>query len=381
MGPNTALVATGRDPLQQHGFVNPPTYRGSTVLYPNAEDLFAHRNKYSYGRRGSPTIDALTGAINELEGAAGTVLTPSGLSAVTTAMLSAVRAGDHFLVVDSAYNPGRHFCDTTLKDFGVETTYYDPLVGAGIADLIRPNTKAILTESPGSLTFDVQDVPAIVEVAHRAGVLVLMDNTWATPLFFKPLEHGVDISIQAGTKYISGHSDIMIGTVSANRDAWARLHNTHGNLGLTVGPDDISLALRGLRTMGIRLARHQETGFALARWLQSRPEVAQVMHPGLETDPGHAIWKRDFSGASGLFGFELREGYSQADIERFLNSLTLYGMGYSWGGFESLIIPFDTRGRSLPSRFKGRTLRIHAGLEDVEDLIADLDRAFPALRG
>ncbi len=276
------LVATGRDPFQQHGFVNPPTYRGSTVLYPNAEDLFAHRGKYSYGRRGSPTIDALAGAINELEGAAGTVLTPSGLSAVTTAMLSAVRAGDHFLVVDSAYNPGRHFCDTTLKDFGVETTYYDPLIGAGIADLFRPNTKAILTESPGSLTFDVQDIPAIVEVAHKAGILVLMDNTWATPLFFKPLDHGADISIQAGTKYISGHSDIMIGTVSANRDAWPRLHNTHGNLGLTVGPDDISLALRGLRTMGIRLARHQETAFALARWLQSRPEVAQVMHPGLE---------------------------------------------------------------------------------------------------
>jgi cystathionine beta-lyase len=378
-GPNTRLVSAGRIPSDQFGFVNTPVYHGSTVLYASADDFFAHRNRYHYGRRASPTIDALADALSELEGAAGTVLTPSGLSAVTTAVLAAVGTGDHLLVADCVYQPMRHFCDGLLKRLGVETTYYDPLIGAGIAALFRPNTRAVFTESPGSLTFEIQDIPAIVEAAHAADLLVLMDNTWATPLLFDALGHGVDLSIQAGTKYVSGHSDILIGSVSASARAWPRLRDTHGDLGLTVGPDDIFLALRGLRTMGVRLARHQESGLAVARYLQGRPEVARVLHPALESDPGHALWKRDFKGACGLFGFELKP-VEDARLRNFLDSLKLYGMGYSWGGFESLLIPFDTStARTLPSPFRGPTLRIHIGLEDVADLTADLDAAFAAL--
>jgi cystathionine beta-lyase len=377
-GPNTHLVSAGRHPDAQHGFVNTPVYHGSTVLYETADDLFANRIKYSYGRRGSPTIDALTEAMNELEGAAGTVILPSGLSAVTTALLAAVGAGDHLLVADSVYHPNRHFCDTTLRRFGVETTYYDPLIGAGIADLFRPNTKAVFTESPGSQTFEMQDLPAIANIAHAKGALVLMDNTWATPLFFKPLDYGADLSIQAGTKYISGHADVLIGTISANEAAWPRLRDTHGNLGLSTGPDDIFLALRGLRTMGVRLARHHQSGLAVARWLEQRPEVARVLHPALESDPGHAIWKRDFKGASGLFSVELKP-VSDAAVRAFLDGSVLFGMGYSWGGFESLIVPFETRGRSMPSTLEGPAFRLHVGLEDVEDLTADLEAGFAAM--
>jgi cystathionine beta-lyase len=379
-GPNTRLVSAGRRPADQFGFVNTPVYHGSTVLYSSAADLYANRNRYSYGRRHSPTIDALCDALTELEGAAGTVLAPSGLSAVTTAILAAVSAGDHMLVADSVYHPMRHFCDGVLKRFGVEVSYYDPLIGAGIAELMQPNTKAVFTESPGSQTFEVQDIPAIAGAAHARGALVLMDNTWATPLLFDALGHGVDLSIQAGTKYVSGHADVLIGSVSANAAAWPRLRDTHGDLGLTVGPDDIYLATRGLRTMGLRLERHHASGLAIARWLLERPEVRRVMHPGLEGDPGHAIWKRDFRGACGLFGIEL-EPVENARVRRFLDALALFGMGYSWGGYESLIVPFDSsKSRSLPSVFEGPTLRIHIGLEDVADLTADLYRALAELR-
>ncbi|MGQ4273000.1 cystathionine beta-lyase [Terrihabitans sp. B22-R8] len=378
-GPNTRLVSLGRMPSEHYGFVNTPVFHGSTVLYANADDFFANRIRYSYGRRHTPTIDALADAMTELEGAAGSVLTPSGLSAVTTGILAAVGAGDHLLMADSVYHPTRHFCDGLLKRLGVETTYYDPLVGAGIADLIRPNTKAVFTESPGSLTFEMQDIPAIAKAAHTAGALVLMDNTWATPLLFDALGHGVDISIQAGTKYVSGHSDVLIGSVSANAKAWPRLRDTHGDLGLSVGPDDVYLALRGLRTLGVRLQRHQASGLAVARWLAERPEVARVLHPALESDPGHTIWKRDFRGSCGLFGLELKP-VDNARIRGFLDELKLFGMGYSWGGFESLIIPFDTsKERSLPSPFEGQTLRIHIGLEEVDDLIADLDAGLARL--
>jgi cystathionine beta-lyase len=378
-GPNTTLISAGRDPDAQHGFVNTPVYHGSTVLYASADDLFANKIKYSYGRRNSPTIEALTGAMNELEGAAGTVLTPSGLSAVTTALLAVCSAGDHILVADSVYHPNRHFCDTILKRMGVETTYYDPLVGADIASLFKPNTKAVFTESPGSLTFEMQDLPAIAKAAHARDALVLTDNTWATPLFFKPLAFGADISIQAGTKYISGHADVLIGSISANEKAWPQLLATHGNLGLTVGPDDIFLALRGLRTMGLRLKQHQQSAIEIARWLKTRPEIARVLHPALEDDPGHALWKRDFLGASGLFTIELKPAADKA-VRTFFDALTLFGMGYSWGGFESLIVPCDLRGRTLPTKAAGTMLRIHIGLEDVEDLIANLESGLAALR-
>jgi cystathionine beta-lyase len=377
-GPDTSLVSAGRDPNAQHGFVNTPVYHGSTVLYANADDMFANRIRYSYGRRNSPTIEALTSAMSELEGAAGTVLAPSGLSAVTTALLSVCGAGDHILVADSVYHPNRHFCDTVLKRMGVDTQYYDPLIGADIAGLFKPNTKAVFTESPGSLTFEIQDLPAIAKEAHKRDALVLADNTWATPYFFKPLDFGADISIQAGTKYISGHADVLIGSISANEKAWPKLHATHGALGLSVGPDDIFLALRGLRTMGLRLKQHHQSGLTVARWLQQRPEIARVLHPALETDPGHALWKRDFSGASGLFAIELKP-LSDTNVRTFLDTLELYGMGYSWGGYESLIVPCDLRSRTLMPTTAGPMFRIHIGLEDVGDLIADLDAAFTAI--
>lgn len=377
-GPNTRLVSAGRHPDRQHGFVNTPVYHGSTVLYASADDFLHHRIKYSYGRRNSPTIEALSEAIAEIEGAAGALAVPSGLNAVTTALLAALRSGDHLLMVDSVYQPSRHFCETVLRRYGVETTYYAPTIGAGIADLFRPNTAAVFTESPGSLTFEIQDIPAIARVAHEKGALVLADNTWATPVYFRPLDFGADMSINAGTKYISGHSDVMIGTVAANERGWAKLRDTHGALGLTVGPDDIYLALRGLRTMALRLERHYTSGLAVARWLATRPEVARVLHPALETDPGHTLWKRDFGGASGLFGVELKP-VPQERLIAFLDALTLFGMGYSWGGYESLVVVSSTRDRVAPYASEGPLLRLHIGLEDVEDLIADLGNGFAAM--
>jgi len=377
-GPNTRLVAAGRHPDRQHGFVNTPVYRGSTVLHANADDLLHHRIKFSYGRRNSPTIEALTDAITELEGAAGSVVVPSGLNAVTTALLSVLKSGDHLLMVDTVYQPSRHFCDTVLRRYGVEVNYYAPGIGAAISDLMRPNTRAVFTESPGSLTFDMQDIPAIANAAHAQGALVLTDNTWATPVYFKPLDFGADISLNAGTKYISGHSDILLGTIAANAAAWPALSDMHGALGLTVGPDDIYLALRGLRTMALRLERHYASGVAVARWLESRPEVARVLHPALESDPGHALWKRDFSGASGLFGVELKP-VSQDRLIAFLDAISLFGMGYSWGGYESLVVVASTKDRVTPYAAEGPLLRLHIGLEDVEDLIANLESGFAAL--
>src|SRR5919109_2309071 len=293
--PDTRLVTGGRDPFAHHGFVNPPVYHASTVLYADAEDLIAHRGRYQYGRRGTPTTEALETALAELEGpaCAGVALLPSGLAAIATALLATLGAGDHVLVTDSAYAPTRTFCDGVLKRLGVERTYYDPLIGAGIVKLFKPNTRAVFVESPGSLSFEIQDVPAVAVSAHANNALVLMDNTWATPLYFRAFDKGVDLCIQAGTKYISGHADLMLGTISANAACWPRVKNTVGQMGLCVGPDDVYLGLRGLRTLGVRLARHQASALAVARWLAARPEVARVLHPGLENDAGHAIWKRD----------------------------------------------------------------------------------------
>jgi cysteine-S-conjugate beta-lyase len=340
--PETKVVTGGRDPESYHGFVNPPVYHASTVLYPSAEDFLAHRARYQYGRRGTPTTEALELALQGLEGpqCAGVSLLPSGLAAISTALLAVVRAGDHVLVTDSAYGPTRNFCEQILSRLGVTTSYFDPTIGGAIADQLKPNTRAVFLESPGSLTFEMQDISAIAKAAHAKEALVLMDNTWATPLYFRPLEHGVDLVIQAGTKYIGGHSDVMLGTVSANSGAIAALKRTVRFTGLHEAPDDTYLGLRGLRTLSIRLARHHQSGLAVARWLEGRPEVLRLLHPALPSHPGHGIWKRDFSGATGLFSMVLKPVRQKA-VFAFLDTLELFGIGASWGGYESLAIPFD----------------------------------------
>ncbi len=313
-------------------------------------------------------------------GCAGVALVPSGLSAIATALLAALKSGEHVLVTDSAYRPTRTFCDGVLARLGIETTYYDPLIGTGIAGMFRPNTRAVFVEAPGSQSFEMQDVPAIAAAAHSRGLTVLMDNTWATPLYFQAFAKGVDLSIQAGTKYIGGHSDLMLGTISANAPLWPRLKETVTTMGLCVGPDDMYLALRGLRTLGVRLERHRQSALTLARWLRERPEVRRVLHPALEEDPGHAIWRRDFTGSSGLFSIVL-EPAGEAAVRAFLDALELFGMGFSWGGYESLVIVFDCAGYRTATRWAsgGPSLRFHIGLEDPNDLIADLERGFAAM--
>ena len=351
------------------------------MLYPTAEDFLARRARYLYGRRGTPTSEALEDALRALEGpdCAGVALLPSGLAAISTALLAVLKAGDHLLVTDSVYQPTRKFCDGMLKRYGVTATYYDPLIGGGIAALIQPNTRAVFVEAPGSLSFEIQDVPAIAAAAHAKGAVVLMDNTWATSLYFRAFEKGVDLSIQAATKYIGGHSDVMLGTVSANKATWERLADTVHALGLCVGPDDVYLGLRGLRTMGVRLAHHHQAGMKVARWLAERPEIACVLHPALESCPGHALWRRDFSGASGLFSIVFKP-VAQTAVNAFLNELTLFGIGASWGGFESLAIPFDCAPIRTATKWApgGPTVRIHIGLEEIDDLIGDLQRGFAA---
>jgi cysteine-S-conjugate beta-lyase len=378
----TTLVTSGRDTKGQKGFINPPVVHGSTVLYPTAEDLHAHRGEFQYGRRGTPTTRALQAALMALEGpqCAGVGLTPSGLSAISTTLLAVLKAGDHLLVCDNAYRPSRNFCNGMLARYGVETTFYDPLVGAGIAALFKPNTRAVLVEAPGSQSFEMPDIPAIARVAHQRDALVIDDNTWATPLYHRSLEQGVDISMQAATKYIGGHSDIMFGTISANAKAWPLIADAIQLLGVCAGPDDVFLALRGLRTLSVRLAQHQRSALEMARWLAALPEVAKVLHPGLESHPGHAIWKRDFTGASGLFSIVLKPAPQKA-VDALLDTVKLFGMGYSWGGFESLVIPFDCAPYRTATTWApgGPALRLHIGLENVADLQADLAHGFEAL--
>ena len=318
----------------------------------------------------------------ELEGAscAGVALLPSGLTAITTALIAVAGSGDHILVTDSVYRPTRNFCEGVFKRMGVETAYYDPLIGADIAKLFKPNTRAVFVEAPGSQSFEMQDIPAIAKVAHDKGAIVMMDNTWATPLYFRAFDKGVDMSIQAGTKYIGGHSDIMFGCVSANARTLKMLKDTTYAMGLCVGPDDMYLALRGLRTLGVRLARHNQSGLTVARWLAQRPEVLRVLHPALESDPGYKIWQRDFSGACGLFSIVLKPA-DEKSVYAFMNALALFGMGFSWGGFESLVILFDCSEYRTATKWApgGPTLRFHIGLEDPDDLLADLDRGFAAM--
>lgn len=375
----TRLVTAGRDTKAQKGFVNPPVVHGSTVLYPTAEDLHAHRGEYQYGRHGTPTTRALQDTLMALEGpqCAGVGLAPSGLAAISTTLLAVCKAGDHILVCDNVYRPSRNFCNGLLARYGVETTYFDPLIGGSIEKLFKPNTRAVLVEAPGSQSFEMPDLPAIAAVAHGRGALVVDDNTWATPLYHRSLELGADISMQAATKYVGGHSDIMFGTISANAATWPLVSEAIRLLGICAGPDDVFLALRGTRTLAVRLAQHYRSGLEMARWLATRPEVAKVLHPALEDNPGHAIWKRDFTGASGLFSVVLKPK-PQAAVDAMLDSLTLFGMGFSWGGFESLAIPFDCADYRTATRWapEGPTLRLHIGLENVDDLKADLDLGF-----
>ena len=376
----TDVVLAGRAPFKFEGFVNTPIFRGSTVLSPTVDQFLGHKGRYVYGRRGRPTTDALAEALTQLEGGAGVVLTPSGLSAITTAILSVVKTGDHVLVTDSAYNPTRNFCNTALAKLGVETTYYDPVIGSGIETLFKPNTRAVFLEAPGSLSFEMQDVPAIVAAAQKHGAATIMDNTWATPIYFRPHEFGVDLSLEAGTKYLGGHADANLGWISATEQYWPQLKDLHGTLGLCPGPEDVFLSLRGLRTLAVRLERHMTSGLKIARWLKTRPEVARVLYAALEGDPGHAIWKRDFKGASGLFSIVLKPCSPEA-VAAFVEGLELFGIGASWGGFESLAIPFDCSKVRTATKWQpgGPTVRFHIGLEDPEDLIADLERGFARL--
>jgi cysteine-S-conjugate beta-lyase len=379
---DTLLVTSGRDRQAHHGFVNPPVYHASTLLYPTAEDQVAHRARYNYGRRGTPTSEALENALREIDGdaCAGVALLPSGLAAISAALFATASAGDHVLVPDSVYRPTRNFCNGVFKKFGVETTYYDPLIGADIARLFKPYTRVVFVEAPGSQSFEMQDIPTIAKIAHDRNAVVLMDNTWATPLYFRAFEKGVDLEIQAGTKYIGGHSDIMFGCVSANAAILPALKDTVYSMGLCVGPDDMYLALRGLRTLGVRLDRHYQSGLRVARWFEQRPEVLRVMHPALESDPGHKIWKRDFTGASGLFSIVFKPTNEQS-VHAFLDELALFGLGYSWGGFESLAILFDCTEYRTATKWApgGPTVRFHIGLEDPDDLVADLERGFAAM--
>ncbi|SUZ67294.1 uncharacterized protein METZ01_LOCUS20148 [marine metagenome] len=368
--------------------INPPVYHGSTIL---AESVETYNSRYLdsqdgeqvmvYGTMGNPTAWSLENAIAELEGGYHCSTYPSGLAAISVALMAFLKSGDHLLMTDSTYAPTRRFCNTVLRRFGVETTYYDPLIGAGIESLMRPNTAVVYTESPGSNTFEVQDIPAIAEVARKHGAILQLDNTWASPLYFKPFEHGVDISIQAATKYIVGHSDVLLGSVTTTKETWKTLRDCTWQFGQCVAPDDLYLAQRGLRTMAVRLRQHQQNSLEIAEWLRNRDEVRRVLHPGLPDAPGHDIWKRDFLGASGLFGVELKT-FAKKAVEKMVDEMRLFGIGSSWGGYESLMLPVNVRDlrTASPWRFEGPLLRLYIGLEDVDDLKDDLYDGLGRLR-
>lgn len=378
----TRMASAGRRPAEQFGYVNTPIYRGSTVLFPTYADLVARTGRFSYGTAGTPTTQALEDAWSELAGAETTVLTPSGLAAIAIALLTAVKAGDHVLVMDSVYRPTRQFCDVMLARLGVAVTYFDPMLDvAGVEALVRGVTKAIFMETPGSQSFEVPDLPALVALARRRNLCTLLDNTWATPVFLPPHALGIDIAIEAGTKYLSGHSDLLLGLTSANA-TWAKaLRTTYDAFAAVAGPEDVFLALRGFRTLNLRLREAEQQGLAMARWFDTRPEVSRVLHPALPGCPGHDNWRRDFLGSSGLFSVVLHPASPMA-IAAMLDGLELFGMGYSWGGYESLVIPFDCSPYRTATRWQpeGPALRFSIGLEDVADLQADLDAGFARLR-
>ncbi len=384
--PSTLAGHLGREPRRFLGAVNTPVFRATTMLFATVRELErAARGEYdgiSYGLDGLPTVTDLQDAVTAIEGGYGAFAVPSGLTATTLPLLALADAGDHVLVTDSVYGPTRRFCDHHLTRIGVDVGYYDPLAGAAIEQSFRPNTRIVFVESPGSLTFDVQDVPAIAAVAHRRGAIVIADNSWATPFFFRSFDHGVDVSVHAATKYIGGHSDVLLGLIIANAATHARLNRFCTDIGVTASPDDCFLGLRGLRTLPTRLARHQSSALAIAQWMRARPEVKEVIYPALPGSRGHALWKRDFTGASGLFGVVLHP-VDKDRIDAMLDGMRLFGMGWSWGGFESLIIPTYPERTRTATKWDagGPCLRLHIGLEDPDDLIADLDEGFARLRG
>ena len=387
MKKDTRLVNAGRSDKWTQGVINPPVVRASTVVFDTVEEMrHATRNRANqvpfYGRRGTPTTFAFADAMCELEGGAGCYVYPCGTAAISASLLSFLKAGDHLLMVDTAYEPTRDLCDKLLKGYGIETTYYDPLIGDGISELIRDNTRVLFLESPGSLTMEVQDVPTLARIAHQHDMVVILDNTWASPVNFKPFEHGVDVSIQAATKYVVGHSDVMLGTATANERHWPQLREHSYLLGQCASPDDIYLAMRGLRTLGVRMRQHQENALTVARWLQSRDDVTRILHPAFEDCPGHQHWQRDYLGSNGLFSFELKAGNAQG-LTAMLDGMSHFKMGYSWGGYESLILAvngLDKLRTATAWQGQGPLIRIHVGLEDPEDLIADLDAGLARLR-
>ncbi|MFS1417411.1 cystathionine beta-lyase [Vibrio splendidus] len=378
----TKLITAGRDKKWTNGVVNPPVQRASTVVFNSVEEkrkaTINRANKtLFYGRRGTNTHFAFQDAMVEVEGGAGCALYPCGTAAISNAILSFVETGDHILMVDTCYEPTRDFCDTIMKKMGVETTYYEPTIGEGIQDLIKPNTKVLFTESPGSVTMEVQDIPTLARIAHEHDIIVMLDNTWAAGVNFSPFDFGVDISIQAATKYIVGHSDVMLGTAVANEKCWDQLREQSYLMGQCVSPDDAYLALRGIRTLDVRLRQHAESSLKVAKWLETRPEVDHVRHPALESCPGHEFFTRDFTGGNGLFSFVLKNSNTKATTA-LLDGMTHFSMGYSWGGFESLILAnepnsFDSLRTVANPNFTGTLVRVHIGLEDVDDLIADLE--------
>ncbi len=386
MNKDTLLAELGRDSAHHRGVVSIPAYRASTILFQSLEEFDAAESGKcphpTYARFGTPSTEALEQAVAELEGADYSIVTSSGLAAIVTSLVAFLNSGDHLLMVDSVYGPTRRFCDQELKRLGVETTYYDPCIGADIAGLMRPNTKVVYTESPGSLTFEVQDIPAISKVAHERGVVVISDNTWATPLFMRPFEIGVDVSIHSATKYINGHSDLVMGVLSCRKEHHKKLLQTYRNLGACPSGDNCYLALRGLRTLSVRLKEHYKNALLVAQWLRTRKEVAEVLYPALPGAAGHDLWKRDFSGACSLFAIVLDKEYPRSSLASMLDGLKHFGMGYSWGGFESLIIPCDPQKIRTATKWqnKGNVLRIHIGLENTDDLIADLEKGFERLK-
>jgi cystathionine beta-lyase len=383
MKKDTKIVNAGRSKKWTNGVVNPPVTRASTVVFNTVAEMNnALKNRHNqtmvYGRRGTNTSFAFSDAMVDIEGGAGCALYPSGTAAITNAILAFVEQGDHILMVDSAYEPTRDYCDKILTKMGVTTTYYDPMIGTDIEALIRDNTRLIFLESPGSLTMEVQDVPAISNVAHKHDCIVMLDNTWGAGVNFKPFNYGVDVSVQAATKYIVGHSDVMLGTATAIDKYWPQLRDYSYLMGQCTSPDDVYLALRGIRTLSVRLKQHQQSAIKVAQWLDSRPEVAKILHPAFESCPGHEFFKRDFEGSNGLFSFTLNCGNQRA-LTAFLDGLNHFKMGYSWGGFESLIL-----GVSNVNNIRTVTtfdcqyplIRLHIGLEDVDDLIQDLSYGF-----
>ncbi len=385
---STRLAQKGRKPRSHPETVNLPVARASTVVFASLADMDATQKRFdagepvpTYGITNMPLRVAFEELMADLEGGYRAITSANGLAAVTTAILACVKAGDHLLVTDSAYGPTRRFCDRTLAGLGVETTYYDPLVGADIAALMRPNTRAVYLESPGSLTFEVQDFPAIARVARARGAAVIHDNTWATGACFPSFEHGADLVVQAATKYPAGHSDLLIGAVVANEAWWPRLRDVSRDLGQTASPDDLFLAIRGIRTLDVRLKRHEQSALEVARWMQGVPEVRRVLHPALPDDPGHALWQRDFRGSTGLFAVDLGNA-SRAQVAALIEGLECFALGYSWGGYESLIVPANLRyARSARPWNGGALVRLQIGLEDPEDLIADLARGFERMKG